>query len=94
MLDILTYDTFFAPGQVPWDIEWNGKDDCRLYTDHVAGELEIHTDIDRAIREKAGNTELPAFIAAPVNRLLNKRIWKKTGALPMNKKAEKDRVCI
>ncbi len=60
----------------------------------VSGELKVHTDIDRAIREKAGNTELPAYIASPVNRLLNNRIWEKTGAVPMNKKAEGNRVCI
>ena len=81
VLDRTTYKALFLPRQVPWDIDWNGKDDCRLYTEHVVGELTVHPDIDGTIREKAGNAELPGFMASPVNHLLNKGIWKKTGAL-------------
>ncbi len=75
VLDKNTYETFFAPKQVPWNIEWNGRDDCRLYTDHVVGGLKTYEDIDGAINNKAGNKELPAFIATPVYNFLNKRIW-------------------
>ncbi|MCP4673771.1 MAG: hypothetical protein GY857_20990 [Desulfobacula sp.] len=39
--------------------------------------MEIHNDIDDAIAKKAGNTELPEFLASFMNRLLNKKIWKK-----------------
>ncbi|CCK78368.1 transglutaminase-like domain-containing protein [Desulfobacula toluolica] len=78
VLDKKTYEIFFAPENIPWGIDWNGKDDCRLYTDSVVGEPDIHADIDSVIRQKAGNTEFPAFIAIGVYRFLNKRIWKKT----------------
>lgn len=77
VLDKRTYDTFLAPKNVPWGIDWNGKDDCRLYTQSVVGEPEIHEDIDGTLRKKAGNNELPAFFAQRVNNFLNKRIWKR-----------------
>ncbi len=86
VLDKTTYETFFVPKQVSWNIEWNGKDDCRLYTDHVVGGLKIHTDIDGAIEDKAENTELPGFIAGPVYHFLNKRIWKRTAGAESHKK--------
>lgn len=82
VLDKKTYDTFFAPLHVPWHIDWNGRDDCRLYTDNVVGSPVIHEDIDQAINTRAGNLELPAFLAEKVNRYLNKKIWKSTGAFP------------
>ncbi len=78
IFDKITYNTFLAPKDVPWGIDWNGKDDCRLYTESIVGEPDIHEDIDTTIRKKAGNNELPPFIARRVNNFLNKRIWKKT----------------
>lgn len=82
VLDKTTFNTFFAPLNVPWDIDWNGEDDCRLYTNHVVGEPVIHENIDLAISNRAGNAELPEFIARQVNRFLNRKIWKNTGAPP------------
>ena len=82
VLDRLTYDTFLAPRNVPWGIDWNGKDDCRLYTESIVGDPDMHEDVDHAIRNKAGNTELTPFIARKVNQFLNKRIWKKTNRFP------------
>jgi len=84
VLDKITYDTFLAPRNVPWGIDWNGKDDCRLYTESIVGEPVIHEDIDDTIRKKAGNTELPVFIAQTANNFINKRIWKKTKHLQNN----------
>ncbi|WP_051148510.1 transglutaminase-like domain-containing protein [Desulfospira joergensenii] len=78
VLDKTTYEVFFAPENVPWGIDWNGEDDCRLYTESVVGQPMIHGDLDLTIEKKAGNTELPEFLAAGVNRFLNRRIWKKT----------------
>ncbi len=77
VLDPKTYNSFFKPAGVKWGIDWNKKDDCRLYTESVLGPMEIHNDIDDAIAKKAGNTELPEFLASFMNRLLNKKIWKK-----------------
>ena len=79
ILDKTTYKTFFVPKNVQWGIDWNGKDDCRLYTESVGGELEIHEAIDLTIKRKAGNTELPAFVAQKIYNFLNKRIWQRTG---------------
>jgi transglutaminase-like putative cysteine protease len=79
VLDKKPYETFFVPKNVQWGIDWNGKDDCRLYTESVVGEPEIHEDIDGTIKNKAGNTELPVFMALKVYNFLNKRVWKKTG---------------
>jgi transglutaminase-like putative cysteine protease len=84
VLDKKTYNTFFVPKNVPWKIDWNGKNDCKLYTDNVVGEPVIHEDIDVAIRKKAGNNELPAFISRKIYNFLNKKIWKKTGFYHMS----------
>ncbi|MCG8686714.1 MAG: transglutaminase family protein [Desulfobacterales bacterium] len=82
VLDQKTYDTFLVPKNVAWGIDWNGKDDCRLYTESIVGEPVIHEDIDETIKNKAGNTELPTFMARRINSYMNKRIWKKTGVFP------------
>jgi len=84
ILDRKTYDSFFSPKNVPWGIDWNGKDDCRLYTESVVGKPEIHEDIDEAISKKAGNSELPAFMALKLYNYFNKRIWRKTGFFSKN----------
>lgn len=84
VLDKKTYTAFFVPRKVAWGIDWNGKDDCRLYSESILGGPEIHRDIDGTIRNKAGNTELPEFIAKKANNFLNKRIWEKTGIIQKN----------
>lgn len=80
VLDKKTFNTFFSPLHVSWHIDWNGKDDCRLYTNHVVGEPVFHKNIDETISNRAGNTELPEFLARQANRFMNKKIWEKTGA--------------
>ena len=80
VLDMYTYEALFLPAGVDWHIDWNGKDDCRLYTESIAGEVQVHTDIDRTIRRSAGNNELPAILAGPLYRWLNRRIWKRVAA--------------
>lgn len=82
VLDKTTYNTFFAPRNFAWGIDWNEKDGCRLYTDSIVGEPVIHENLDAVICKKAGNNELPEFIARKVYNFMNKRIWKKTGVLP------------
>ncbi len=79
ILDQKTYDMFFEPKNVEWHIHWNGKDDCRLYTESVVGDPVIHDDIDFAINKKAGNVEFPAMISTKLFAYINKRIWNKTG---------------
>lgn len=83
VLDQRTFDTFFATENVPWSIDWYGKEDCRLYTQDVVGPPEIHENVDDSIRKKAGNFELPVFMAKQVNRFFNGRIWKKIQVFPV-----------
>lgn len=79
VLDKKTFETFFVPRKIAWGIDWNGEDDCSLYSESILGSPEIHADIDGTIRNKAGNSEPLEFIAKKVNHFLNQRIWKKSG---------------
>jgi len=79
VLDRKTYDTFFRPLDVPWDIDWNGKDDCQLYTESVLGPPVMHSDIDATIKNRCGNKELAEPLAIVANSQLNKQLWKKAG---------------
>lgn len=60
-LDIATYQKLFAPHHVAWGIDWNGREDIRLYTENIAGPVEFFEDIDAAIRQNVGiSMPLPA----------------------------------
>lgn len=83
-LDKGTYDTFFRPAGAKWGIDWNGKDDVRLYTESVVGPAIVYSDIDNALKEKVGNLELPKFIASFGNRCVNRNLWKRVGRHPLN----------
>ncbi len=80
VLDAGTYNALFRPLNVGWGIDWDGENHCRLYTENVLGAPVMHRDVDEAIRTKAGNSELPKFLAVRFNNLVNKRIWKKVRA--------------
>jgi len=82
VLDPLTYETFFVPAGVAWGIDWDGRSHCILYRDKLMGDPVPHEDIDAAIRDKAGNRELPPMVTRRVNDYFNTRIWKKTGQRP------------
>jgi transglutaminase-like putative cysteine protease len=79
VLDPKTYETFFRPLGVKWGIDWNGNEDVRLYTESVLGPAVVHDDIDAALDNKAGNKELPKFMAHLGNWNINRQMWKKTG---------------
>jgi transglutaminase-like putative cysteine protease len=81
-LDKGTYDTFFRPAGVKWEIDWNGKDDVRLYTESVAGPTIVYFDIDNAIKKKVRNLELPILLASIGNRYVNRILWKRVGRDP------------
>jgi len=82
VLDRRTFDAFFRPIGVDWGIDWNGKDDMRLYSESVAGEIHVHDDIDATLDRRVGNKELPRFFARIGNRLVNRQMWKKVGIRP------------
>ena len=81
VLDKTTYNTFFKPAGVQWDIDWNGKDDVHLYTESVIGSPVMIMDIDKAIDERAGNTEMPRCLAVKANRYVNGRLWRSAGGI-------------
>jgi hypothetical protein len=53
-LDIATYQKLFVPHDVAWGIDWNGREDMRLYTENIAGPVDFFEDIDAAIRQNVG----------------------------------------
>lgn len=77
VLDKGTYESFFRPLGVEWGIDWNGRDDVRLYTESVLGPAVTHPDIDAAVNKKVGNVELPKVLAVVGNRIVNKGMWKR-----------------
>lgn len=79
VLDKQTYETFYVPLGVEWGIDWNGKDDVRLYTESISGPSLRYTDIDVVLDKKVGNTELPKALAAIGNMFVNRQMWKRTG---------------
>lgn len=79
VLDQRTYDTFFEPLGVPWGIDWNGVEDCRLYTESVLGPPVMHADIDAAIESNCGNMEMDEQQALMMYSQLNERIWHMAG---------------
>lgn len=79
VLDKGTYETSFLPLGVAWGIDWNGKDDVRLYTESVIGPTTMRLDIDAAINTKAGNTEMPQYFAIAGNWFINRTAWKRSG---------------
>ncbi len=75
-LDKKTYSTFYRPLNLTWGIDWNGSEDCGLYTESIVGQMQIHADIDKAINNKVGNRELPKFMVSRINNWVNVKMWK------------------
>lgn len=59
VLDNKTYQKFYVPHKVAWSIDWDGKSSMQLYTENIAGPVEICEDIDAAIRDNVGNHWVP-----------------------------------
>ncbi len=82
VLDQKTYDTCYRPLNVQWGIDWDGENDCRLYEEHIAGPAEMHRDIDQTIDNKVGNKEWPWIFAIMANKMINRKLWRRTGVRP------------
>jgi hypothetical protein len=79
-LDISTYGKLFTPHQVPWDIDWDGRQDMRLYTEHIAGPVVVIENMDAAIQQDVGNalplpSEAEAFFGSA-----NQLMWQAVAA--------------
>ena len=80
VLDHTTYEKCYRPLGVHWGIDWDGINDCRLYTEHILGPPRRHEDVDATIHRRVGNKEWVRPAAILANAFLNRRLWKKTGA--------------
>lgn len=75
-LDPRTYEKFYAPTGVTWDIEWNGTDNMRLYTENIVGPVEYFEDIDAALEQDVGYSISSQADVNSVFELRNQRMWK------------------
>jgi transglutaminase-like putative cysteine protease len=84
VLDKVSYNTFFFPLGVKWEIDWNGKDDVCLYTESISGFPIIYKDIDSILEKKVNNIELPKPLALIWNWYVNRRMWKVKKKIKLN----------
>lgn len=82
-LDKSTYNTFFVPRNVDWDIDWNGLNDMLLYTESLVGPAVLYSDIDRALIFNLNSHFLFKYESRLILdlwlKLGNKKMWRKTG---------------
>jgi len=74
-LDTPTYSKLFLPNQVSWGIDWDGKRDMQLYTEHIAGPVVVIEDIDAAIEQNMGNVLPPPSEAEAFFGPANQQMW-------------------
>jgi transglutaminase-like putative cysteine protease len=74
-LDTATYRKLFAPHQLAWGIEWDGKQDMQLYKEHIAGPVVVIEDIDAAIQQDVGNVLPPPSEAEALFGPANQQMW-------------------
>ncbi len=79
-LDPPTYSKLFLPHQVPWGIEWDGKQDMQLYTQHVAGPAVVIEDIDTTMQQNVGNVLPPPSEAEAIFGPANQQMWQAVDA--------------
>jgi transglutaminase-like putative cysteine protease len=74
-LDSKTYNVLYQPLNVPWNIDWDGKNDHIIHKDKIAGPIEIIYDIDGEFNNCIGNKSTQRLFISFLNSIL----WKKTG---------------
>ena len=74
-LDDATYQKLFVPYNVAWGIDWNGKEEIRLYTESIAGPVDFFEDIDAAIQRNVGNAMPPSSEAEAFFGPANRQMW-------------------
>jgi transglutaminase-like putative cysteine protease len=79
-LDTATYQTLFKPYPVLWGIDWDGKKDMQLYTEHIAGPIVVIEDIDAAIQQDVGNVMPPPSEAEAFFGPANQQMWQAVAA--------------
>jgi transglutaminase-like putative cysteine protease len=80
-LDRRTYETFFKPAGVTWQIDWDGTTDMLLYSESVAGLPREFNHIDEALNNNLDSYFLfkhePRFVCNVWLRMGNKSMWRK-----------------
>jgi len=84
--DKTTYERLYKPAGAKWGIDWNAKDDCLVFKDHLTGQVASFSDIDEALLKDAGNWTPPAFISRPFLKMMNAKTWNKAGVAPSTEK--------
>ena len=79
-LDTSTYQKLFKPHQVSWGIDWDGKKDMQLYSEHIAGPEVVIEDIDAAIQQNVGNVLPPPSEAEAFFGPANQQMWQAVSA--------------
>ncbi len=74
-LDAATYEKFFVPHGVAWGIDWEGKEDLRLYTESIVGPVESIENIDAAVLQDVGNVMPPPAEAELFFGSVNQQMW-------------------
>ncbi len=81
-----TYNTFFAPLKVDWNVDWDGFNDMLLYKGSEIGAPEIFNDIDRALEKNMNSHFLfrwkPEFLLSLWLSMGNSMMWKQTKKPP------------
>jgi len=81
-LDRMTYETFFKPAGVTWQIDWDRTNDMLLYSESVAGKPREYNNIDEALNKNLDSYFLfkhePKFICSIWLNMGNKTMWKNT----------------
>lgn len=85
-LDRTTYETFFKPESVAWQIDWDRTNNMQLYSESIAGPSREYLNIDKALNANLDSHFLfkkePRFIRGLWLRMGNKKMWKNTQRFP------------
>lgn len=80
-LDRKTYEAFFKPAGVNWQIDWDGTNDMLLYSESVAGPPQEFDQIDEALNNNLNSYFLfrhePSFLRNIWLRIGNMNMWRK-----------------
>lgn len=80
-LDRRTYETFFKPAGVTWQIDWDETTDMLLYAESVAGPPREYNQIDEALKKHLDSYYLfkhePRFLCDLWVGMGNKTMWRK-----------------
>jgi transglutaminase-like putative cysteine protease len=79
-LDRQTYEKLFVPHHVAWGIDWDGKQDMRLYTENIAGPLAHFEDIDAAVSRNMDNMLPPPAELEQICKSANEMMWQAVDA--------------